>query len=66
MTNVISAPSFVVASDNSGRPLYLSGLKWTYRDRAQVFDTRQAAQDAVDKRAKCMWLSHQSPCIVPA
>ena len=67
MTDLTPALSFVVQHGNGGCAWYLRGTTWANRDRAQVFDTRQAAQDALIKARKFMSAATvRAACIIDA
>ena len=67
MTDVTPAPSFLVQHGNIGCDWYLRGTTWANRDRADVFDTRQAAQDALTKASRFMSAATmRAACIIAA
>ena len=54
MTDLTPAPSFLVQHGDGSCAWYLRGTAWANRGRAQVFDTREAAQAALDSARKFM------------
>jgi hypothetical protein len=53
--NNSQAGGFIVTLEHNGEPWPLRGTVWAFRmERAQVFDTREAAQAQLDKARKFM------------
>ena len=67
MTDLTPAPSFIVQHGNGACAWYLRGTTWANRDRAQVFDTPEAAREALAKARKFMSAATaRAACIIAA
>ena len=54
MSDLTPAPSFIIQHGDGSAAWFLRGTAWANRDRASRFETKEAAQAALDKARKFM------------